>query len=394
MSEIDISVTVNYEFIEDNFYDCRGIVLPGGTRSSKTISAIQWIIIYCLINTNKEVVVCRDTLVNLKRTTLKDFQALCYGHGDYPALAPNVHINKSEMWANINGNVISFIGLLDDPMRTFGLKSDIFYINEAVATYKMTFNQLNQRCVEGWILDCNPSAPSSWVYELEKRPDVKFFRSTYLDNPFLNESTVREIEAYEPTEKNIENGTADEKMWAIYGKGLVFKGKEIIYPNWATYKDEPEGYDHMFIGLDWGHNHPLAAVQVIVNGKDLYVKELIYLRHVDDLEEVVIPTLQAHPRIRNTYVVCDSTEHRSIKQLVKANITAFAAKKPPGSVLDGIRKVKGYNMLVHEDSVNIQSELNSYKWKVDKATDTCLDVPVKENDDAMDAMRYPLYTFM
>jgi len=395
MSVQDIEVTVNFEFIEDNFDSCRFIVLPGGTRSGKTIAVIQWIIYYCLTNTGKEVVICRDTLTNLKRTTLKDFQALCYGLDDYGAMAPNMKLNKADLIANINGNTITFIGLLDDPMRVYGLKSDIFYINEAIATYKHTFLQLNQRCEEGGILDCNPSAPNSWVYKLEQRPDAKFFRTTYLDNPFLNEEIVKEIKAYEPTDENIENGTADERMWSIYGKGLVFKGKEIIYPEWDTYEDEPEGYDHVFFGLDWGINHPLAVTKVIVNGRDLYVKEVIYASNMDDLEEIA-RIINLEPEIANgeTYVVCDNTEGRSLNSLVSAGIPAFAVKKPPGSVLDGIRKVLQYRIHVHIHSTNLQDELNNYKWKVDTKTDTILDVPVKLNDDGMDSIRYPLYAFL
>jgi hypothetical protein len=40
-----------------------------------------------------------------------------------------------------------------------------------------------------------------------------------------------------------------------------------------------------------------------------------------------------------TYVICDSAEEKSIHTLVRNNITAFGVKKPPGSVLTGIRKV-------------------------------------------------------
>ena len=230
MAENRVQTTVNFEFLLDNFHKRRGIVLPGGTRSGKTVATLQWLIWYCLSHTGKHIVICRDTLTNLKRTTLTDWNALCYGHGPYTAMAPNMKLNKSEMIAYLNGNVITFIGLLDDPMRAYGLRSDIFYINEAVSTYKHTFSQLNQRCEEGFILDCNPSLPNSWVYELEKRPDVDFFRTTFLDNPFLPEEIVKEIKSYEPTPENIENGTADEKMWSIYGKGEVFKGPEIIPP--------------------------------------------------------------------------------------------------------------------------------------------------------------------
>jgi phage terminase large subunit len=393
MSVLDVKTTINYEYIDDNFENVRGIVLPGGTRSGKTIAVIQWLIVYCIKNRNKEILVCRDTMTSLKRTLLKDFQALCYGHGEYAPMFPGMTLNKSEMFANINGNIITFIGLLDDPMRVYGLRSDVFYINEAVATYKHTFNQMNQRCEEGFILDCNPSEPNSWVYQLNQRKDVLEFRTTHEDNPFLPPEVVKEIESYEPTPENIENGTADERMWSIYGQGLVFKGKEIIYPNWDTYEDEPEGYDNVFFGLDWGHNHPLACTKVIVNGRDLYVKEIIYKSGIEELDEEVVPILKAQKEIGSTYVICDSSEPRSVNQLIRGGIPAMNVKKPPGSVLDGIRKMLQYKIHVHIDSINIQNELNNYKWKVNTKTDSILDVPVKENDDAMDSIRYCLYTF-
>ena len=396
MSSLEINVTSNYEFIENNIYDNRGVVLIGGTRSSKTISAIQWIIVYCLRHTNKDIIICRDTLVNLKRTTLKDFTNLCYGFGDFPSLAPNMKLNKSDNTATINGNNIIFIGLLDDPMRVYGLRNDIFYINEVVGTYIHTFRQLNQRCEDGFILDCNPSAPHSWVYKLKERDDVVEYRSTYEDNPFLPNSIVKEIEGYEPNAINIASGTADERMWSIYGKGVVFKGKEIIYPNWSTYRDEVKDYDHVFYGIDWGINHPLACIRVKANGNNLYLKEVIYESGIKDLSASVTPRLREDFEIigQENYVICDSAEQKSTNTLQRDEIPAFNVKKPSGSVLTGIRKMQKYNLIVHEDSVNIQKELNNYKWKVDGKTDTILDVPVKEYDDALDAIRYVVYTYL
>ena len=395
MAKLDIEVTSNYQFIEENIYNNRGIVLIGGTRSSKTISAIQWLIVYCLKNTGKEIVICRDTLVNLKRTTLKDFTNLCCGFG-FPALAPNVKINKSDMTATLNGNNITFIGLLDDPMRVYGLRNDLFYINEVVSTYVHTFRQLNQRCEEGFILDCNPSAPQSWVYKLEEREDVKMYRSTFQDNPFLPASIVKEIEGYAPTAINIASGTADERMWSIYGKGVVFKGKEIIYPEWSTYKDEIQDYDHVFYGVDWGINHPLACIRVKANGNNLYLKEVVYESGIKDLSLQLTPRIKEDFEIigQENYVICDSAEQKSTSTLQADEIPAFNVKKPAGSVLNGIRKMQKYNLIVHEDSVNIQKELNNYKWKVDSKTDAILDVPVKQWDDALDAIRYVIYTYL
>ena len=184
-------------------------------------------------------------------------------------------------------------------------------------------------------------------------------------------------------------------MWSIYGKGLVFKGKEIIYPNWDTYEEDPKEFDQVLFGLDWGINHALAATKIIISGRNLYVREVIYERGLDDLDEIG-RMLLTQPEIveGSTYVVCDNTEHRSMATLVGMNIPCIAVKKPPGSVLDGIRMVSQYNILVHEDSHNIQNEMNNYKWKVDTKTDSVLDIPVKLHDDAQDSIRYPIYTFM
>jgi phage terminase large subunit len=209
----------------------------------------------------------------------------------------------------------------------------------------------------------------------------------------LPKEVTKEIESYQPTPENKINGTADERMWSIYGKGEVYKGKEIIFTEWKTYDKEPEGYDYVFFGLDWGHNHPLACTKVIINGKDIYVEEIMYKSNIDDLDEVV-EVLKEQPEILDTYVVCDSSEPRSVNQLVRGGIPAMNVKKPPGSVLDGIRKMLSFNIHVHANSINIQNELNNYKWKVDTKTDSILDVPVKKHDDAMDSIRYPLYTFM
>lgn len=38
--------------------------------------------------------------------------------------------------------------------------------------------------------------------------------------------------------------------------------------------------------------------------------------------------------------------------------------------------------------------MNNYKFKINKSINEVLDVPVKENDDAMDAFRYVVYTFL
>ena len=235
---MQIEGTINLARIDEAYNnDSRGVVLVGGTRSSKTVSALQWILLYCMQNTGKEIIIGRDSLVNLRRTILKDFKALCYGYNGMPKMFPTMHFNKQEMSVRFNGNTIIFIGMKDDAMRVHGLACDIFFINEAINIPKITFDNLEQRCREFWLLDCNPSEPDSYVYKLNQRDNVTEFRSSYLDNPFLTEPQIHKIESYAPTEYNDSQGTTDERKWTIYGKGEIYKGKEIIFHKWDTYEN-------------------------------------------------------------------------------------------------------------------------------------------------------------
>lgn len=391
-----IKGTINIQKIDEAYNNgFRGIVLPGGTRSSKTVSAIQWLLLYCMKNTGKEIIIGRDSLVNLRRTILKDFQAICYGQGGMNAMFPTMLLNKSDFTTTFKGNTITFIGMKEDAMRVHGLSCDVFFINEIINIPKITFDNLEQRCREFWICDCNPSEPNSYVYQLNRRDDVFQHVSSYLDNPFLNEPQIRKIESYKPTEYNNQQGTSDARKWSIYGKGEVYKGKEIIFANWDTYTEEPIGYDYCFYGLDWGFNDAFAVVKLIVSGKDLYVKEILYGSQIEDFDSV-IEILLNEPLLKNqkTYCVCDSSEPRSILTLQKANVPAMATKKGRGSILDGIRKVNSYNIHVHKDAKNVIDEFNNYKFKIDERTDTILDIPVDKHNHACDAIRYPLITFL
>lgn len=386
---MEIQATVNFEFLYDEYNKgTKGCLLLGGTRSGKTYSAVQFIFWYCLNNTGKTIAVCRDTLKNLKRTTLEDFKSIAYGYNGANAFYPNLKINKADLFCEINGNRIEFIGLKDDPMRVYGLKTDLFYINEAVSTYKFTFNQLEQRCNEFFILDCNPSEPQSWVYELDKRDDVSQLKTTYEDNPFLPETIIKSIKGYEPTEDNISRGTANERMWSIYGKGNTFKGKEIIYANYKTFKEDPNNYDHVYFGLDWGFNDPLAVVKCWFVDNDIYIRQMYYKSEpsIDDVEKIIKEN-------GNLTVVCDSAEPRSIADLIRRGLKAYKARKGQGSITTGIRRLQQKKIYVHEDSTEIINELNNYKWKVDSRTDTVMDVPVDKHNHALDSVRYIVNTF-
>ena len=73
---MEINTTTNFQFVYDNYKTTRGFLLEGGSRSGKTYSIIQFLVVYCLSNNGKTITIARDTLANLKATVLPDFQKI------------------------------------------------------------------------------------------------------------------------------------------------------------------------------------------------------------------------------------------------------------------------------------------------------------------------------
>jgi len=377
--EVQINTTTNFEFIHDNYTNTRGFLLEGGSRSGKTYSIIQFLIVYCLSHTGKSITIARDSLANLKATLLPDFQKILIELNLYQS---DSH-NKSEHTYNLNGNNIRFIGLNDDIMRAHGISQDVFWINEAMSTRNDTFDQLEQRTSDFWILDYNPSSAKHWIYNLELRDDVKLKKTTVLDNPFAPKEIVKKILGYKPTEENKELGTADNYMWQVYGLGMRAAGEQTVFPFYSYVDELPEEYDKEIFGLDFGYSHdPAAFVQIRFSGNNIYVKEHIYSIGLSNhkLAELILPIAGRE------LVVCDSAEPKSIAELRKYGVKAIPCEKGKDSVKFGIKTLQTKKIHITKDSYNLSYELSGYMYVKDRSGE----VTDKTDgaDHLIDALRY------
>jgi len=77
MSEIEITVTKNYDFLRDLPPGKDVAVLEGSTRSTKTYSTIQFLSIdYCLEKPGSTVRIFRHDSTTHNKTTIKDFKEI------------------------------------------------------------------------------------------------------------------------------------------------------------------------------------------------------------------------------------------------------------------------------------------------------------------------------
>lgn len=357
--------------IEDGF---RVIVHQGGTRSGKTYG-IQDYLISLAYTTDLKISVCSISLPHLKKGVIRDWRELMETKGDY---SPNFHNMTDQVYQYPKGSYIEFFSV-DDSKRVRGPGRDLLHINEANLLSLDTWRQLSIRTKKIIIIDYNPADEFHWIYdEVIPRKDCKFIQTTYKDNPFLSKEQIKEIELLKDV---------DPDFWRVYGLGERGTNSHAIYPKFELYDQDHQYLDYCY-GLDFGFNHPNALVKVTYDDGRLYFKQELYKVHLStpDLIE------QVKGIVGSKYVYCDSARPEIIHDLVNAGVNAYPTKKFEGSVKDGIDFIRSNRIFVHRESLDLQKEMRSYKWK-QKPSGEVVDEPIKAYDDLLDAARYGAISF-
>lgn len=354
----------NYKALESN--SIRFLINQGGSRSSKTYSLCQLLIVYCLSNPNKVVSIVRKTFPALRATVMRDFFEVLK---DLDLYEKSNHNMSENIYRFANGSIVEFFSV-DDEQKIRGRKRDIGWCNEANELWFEDFQQLNMRTESKLIFDYNPSESASWLYELPENESV-LIKSTYKDNPFLPESIKRQIEDLQRT---------DEALYQIYALGEKAISKLNIYSNWTFVKHREPRFRNFVYGLDFGYNHPTALVRVYWCDKDIYIEPVIYESYLTTTQ--LIERLEQLNVDKHTDILADYSRPEIIAEMQTAGYNVNNANKV---VKKGIDNVKTFGVFA-EDYPPLKKEYDNYKWK--KVGDIITDEPVKLFDDAMDAVRY------
>lgn len=365
---MDIQGTIvfqkNYEALNSGR---RFIVNQGGSRSSKTYSLCQAMIVYCLTNPGRLVSVIRKSFPSLRATVMRDFFEVMNELGVYDR---KCHNKTDNLYTFPNGAAIEFFSA-DDEQKLRGRKRDICWANEANELLHDDFLQLNLRTTGKVIVDYNPSDSNSWIYELPEEDSITI-KSTYRDNPFLDRSIIKQIE-------NLKH--KDDALYQIYALGERASSRKNVYSNWNFIGERPDRFTSYVYGLDFGYNHPTSLVKVWYHDDQIYIESLIYESYLTATD--LVDRMEGLGIDKNTEILCDYARPEIIQSLKEAGYYALNAKK---SVKEGIDTVKQFHVYLNESDINLKKEYENYMWK--KVGDRILDEPVKQWDDAMDSIRY------
>ena len=284
--------------------------------------------------------------------------------------------NKSDHTYELNGNLIEFLSM-DQPQKKRGAKRDKLWLNEANELTLEDWRQLVMRTEGDIFLDFNPSEEFHWIYdEVLTRDDVELIKSTYLDNPFLPQTVIDEIERFKEL---------DPDFWRVYGLGERGKNNALIFRSWEINDDIPKEAV-LRRGMDFGFSQdPTALVDVWETDDARWLDERIYSTNLTtpDLYQTILAR-EINPREQ---IMCDSAEPKTIEELRRKGVNAKSVKKFKDSINAGIDILKSKKLYVTSRSTNLIKELRNYKWKTD-SSGRILNVPVDLHNHGLDAARY------
>lgn len=415
---MNLKVTKTFARTCNAFYDkkYRQIVSMGGSRSSKSYSILQMLMLEMTRLKKLKITTWRDTKVTCRATVLEDFEKIItFNNQIYSNFSHNKQ--SGSFVYKPTGSRIIFEGA-DNIGKVLGSSQHISFFNEVTEFSKEVYLQITQRTSGKVICDYNPSK-DFWLEKYRFDEKTKFIHSDFRDNAYCPPNIVEQLLSYEPWEtgsyeviessiyykgkpisdvnqpppniKNIKKGTADAYMWLVYGLGIGSEKPNRIYKGWkeiSNYAFEEMPFDSYF-AIDFGAKNPTAILEIKYDGDGcFYIRELFYKPITNMTTSLPQAIDNEIPQIKrnSSLLICDSAKQLYIDILKQSEFNAVKAIKGNNTVSPGITQVQSAN-ICYVKSENLHKEYSNYSWKIDRYGKST-DEPEKKDDHLMDGLRY------
>lgn len=370
------------------------ILLTGSAGGGKSRTAAEKIHAYCLKYPRTAALIMRKAREWNSRSILPFYNNTVVG-GDV-----RVQFNKSEgTFYYQNGSVVYSGGMLDDKQRE-AVRSiggdgglDIAWMEEANAFSRQDYEEVLGRIrhtAADWqqvILTTNPGGSLHWIKkDLIDGKGANVYYSGARENPNNSPAYLSTLEKL--------TGVMYERL--ALGKWVQAEGAVYDMFDYRIHvKDRPDTeMKAWYLAMDEGYTNPAVILLVGEDAdKRAHIRREFYER--GKLQEYVVRQAVAWRREYNVRLAAvDEAAAGLIADLLNNGVPAVPAK---GRVLDGIQsiqnrlKVQGDGLprlTVDPSCINTINEFESYVWKKATGTGIVKDEPQKENDHAMDAVRY------
>lgn len=372
------------------YSDYDALICDGAIRSGKTSIMTLAFIDWAMANySNQRFGICGKTVDSAIKNIITPYITMNYAKRKYA-----IRWRKAEKVLEVSR------GAARNYFEVFGGKDESSYmliqgrtfagvmLDEVALMPESFVNQALARCsVSGarlWF-SCNPSSPNHWFYkgwiQRHKERNALYLRFAMQDNPSLDDVTLARY-------NSMYSGVFHDRY--ILGKWVVAEG--LVYPmfdNVVETKDRP--YDMYYVSMDYGIQNPTAMLlfgrydgvwyglrEYYHSGRETNEQKTDQ-QYYDELEK-----LCGDIQPRNLIIDPSASSFIALCRQKKR----FKVWPANNAVVEGIANVapmlKEKTLLFNDCCERTISEFGLYSWD-GKAME---DRPIKENDHAMDALRY------
>jgi len=218
----------------------------------------------------------------------------------------------------------------------------------------------------------------------QNNPDWFYSHATSYDNPANDPKEIERIKNEITEDRFVQEYMADFRKL----EGLVFKE---FNRERHVYDSEVEGETEFLGGVDFGYKNPAAVTHVKFKNEHYYVNDEWYRT---ERSEEQIADYVALCKFNRVYP--DPENVSAISLLVGKNVPVMEVVKGKGSIKSGIDKMhllfKMGKLHIHKRCVNLIWEMENYRYSDKKENHNEDENPIKENDHAIDSLRYVVMT--
>lgn len=374
---------------EYSHYDA--IICDGAVRSGKTLSMSLGFVLWASSSfSGGTFAICGKTVTSLKRNVITPLL------GQLKSIGCTYREKLSANYVDITlsgvTNRFYYFGGRDESSASLiqGITLSGVFLDEAALMPRSFVEQAVARCSvrnsKMWF-NCNPDTPSHWFYRewilKAEEKNALYLHFTMEDNPSLSKQLRQRYE-------RLYSGTFYDRF--VLGKWVASEGA--VYPMFNASKHIFSGSiecSRYVISCDYGTVNPSSfGLWGVSDGKWYRLREYYYSSKREGTARTGEEHYQALEKLAGdceiSKIIVDPSAASFIECIRRHR--KFHVVKADNDVVTGIRRVSAAlrqdRLFFNEDCRDIIREFSLYRWSDKSASDA----PVKENDHAMDDMRY------
>lgn len=397
------------------------IVIAGPAETGKTFAACHKLDALLWKYPGSQAVMARKTLASLYTSVYQTYRKVV--NADSRDCKLRFYGGEKPEWVDYPNNSKLFLAGMDNPQKSLSSERDFVFINQLEEFQREEYEILVTRCTgraanspyPQLMSDCNPGPSNHWIL---RRPELKMLHSRHKDNPTLFDENGKITPRGERTMAILNSLTGVRKARLLSGKwvsaeGIVYeefdRGIHVIPSNSEAHglkNGIPDSWTR-FCSIDFGFTNPFVCAWYAVDPdgrlyryREIYKTQTLVSEHAKQIkrysekERISVTVADHDAEDRATLHACGVPTQKAFKSILRGIEAVQLRLQIAGDGKPRLFFVE--NSLIEEDANLAElskptcgiDEIEVYVWPKGIDGKSMKEVPVDNNNHAMDEVRY------